>query len=87
MLGILVLVIGISPHGVLVDKPNHNLCDEPVALVQPMALVQPVAPTVFIAPSAVPVYAQPVYSYRSIFRPVIRRGQFTVAPCTTGSCR
>lgn len=81
MLGILVLVIGISPHGVLVEKPNHNLCDEP------MVLVQPVAPSVVITPPAVPVYAQPVYSYRSIFRPVIRRGQFTVAPCTTGSCR
>jgi len=81
MLGILVLVIGISPHGVLVEKPNHNLCDEPAALAQP------VAPSVIIAPAAVPVYAQPVYSYRSIFRPVIRRGQFTVAPCTTGSCR
>ena len=56
MLGILVLVIGISPHGVLVEKPNHNLCDEPVVLVQP------VAPSVVVAPSAVPVYAQPVYS-------------------------
>jgi len=96
MLGILVMVIGVSPHGYLVEKPNHSLCAEPMAsaplIAQPVpqlvdAPVAPVYPAVAAPVYPVPVSPQQVYFYRPLFRSVIRRGQFSVSPCTSGGCR
>ena len=91
MIAIAVLVVALSPHSMLVEKPNHEMCGP-----APTVIEDQIKPTVaFVAPPAVvppaPVfYTVPQANARTfrLFSPVLRQGRSIGGlPCTNGSCR
>ena len=91
MIAIAVLVVALSPHSMLVEKPNHDMCGPAPAVIEdqiipPVALVAPPA----VAPTAPVFYTVPQASTRTfrLFSPVLRQGRSIGSlPCTNGSCR
>ena len=88
MLAIAVLVVALSPHSALVEKPDHEMC-APVVVAKLNAAVVPV----YVAPPPVvpvPVYVISQASVRGfrLFSPVLRQGRFSSgSSCASGSCR
>ena len=88
MLAIAVLVMALSPHSALVEKPDHDMCAPAVvgklnATAVPVYVVPPPVVTV-------PTYVTPQVNVRGfrLFSTVLRQGRFSSgSSCTSGSCR